>query len=188
MPLNKGSGLPSSRIKAFNAFSIKESIERYDKSTIVQVIVAKPNKFKSEPFMIGFFGTNNKFTGEDVMARIKHIHRKLKSVGIKMLMYGCDGDTRCMMAQKQLANYGSLYEFCGIKLAGSLDSEYFFSQDPLHVAKKMKNLLFDFGTDLILGDFLASLGFLLILNKKFGSEATGLNQSDLDFKDRMNYK
>lgn len=186
--MNKSTGLPSSCIKAWNAASIKDAIKRFDKNTIVQVIIAKANIFKAEPFMVGFFGTNNKFTGQDVMAKIVHIQAKLKSFGIKMLMYGSDGDTRCMMAQKQLTKYGSTYEFCGIKLAGSLDSNYFFSQDPFHIAKKMKNLLFDFGSDLILGDFIASLGFLLILNKKFGSEVTGLNQSDLDFRDRMNYK
>jgi hypothetical protein len=49
------------------------------------------------------------------------------------------------------------------------------------------NLLFDFRTDLILEVFITYLGFLLILNKKYGSDATGLSQTDLDLKDSMNY-
>ena len=46
------------------------------------------------PLRICSFGSNNKFTSDDVRRRVETIRDELKQAGITMLTYAADGDTR----------------------------------------------------------------------------------------------
>lgn len=188
MPMNSLTGLPYLPAKAFNADDIFNAMETYETSTVVQVIIAVPNNFKSESFFLGMYSCTNKFKAVDVTTRINYIKKELEARGINMLTFGCDGDTRFISSQKHLLEFGSINEFVGYKFAGNIHSQYTFTQDPWHVAKKLKNQLLNPGNNFKIGEYDANMGFLQILAKKFKYEHHLLSKTDLDVRESMNYK
>lgn len=92
-----------------------------------------------------------------------------------------------MKSQKLLLNFGKFETFGSTQLAGNRSSEFQASQDALHIAKKMKNFLFDQSDLKRLGKFSATLGHLSMVFKRFPKSEHGLSLSDLDPTDHMNY-
>lgn len=122
-----------------------------------------------------------------MIARYIYIKRLLAREGIRVLAYTSDGDTRFLKAQKMLQNFGGDYEFCGIPLSAALHSEITSTQDSLHLLKKLKSSLYD-GVDLLkLGNYIATLGHLVIVFKSFDKYQHNLRVSDIDSSDHMNY-
>lgn len=108
--------------------------------------------------------------------------------GIRIICFGADGDPRILRAQKTLLSFGEFENFGPIRLAGSINSDFQASQDPYHIAKKMKNVLYDPPETLMMGTKFATLGHLIILAKKFSKHQHNLAASDLDVTLRMNYE
>lgn len=142
----------------------------------------------SAPFVLGFYGTDNKFSSDDVTARTVYIMRELKKRKISVICYGTDGDSRCIRSQKKLVNFGSFQSIGSLMLAGSIEAENQASQDFLHIVKKMKNVFYDTSEVLRIGNRIATVGHLVILTKKFDKNLHNLNSSDLDPTDKMNYQ
>lgn len=188
LPMDTFKGIPGKPIKALNAKIITKALKDHEKSSIMQFILAIPNVPNAKPFLFCMYGTTNRFTNINVATRFKFIQNGLKARGIKMLGYGSDGDPRMISAQKLMIKYGTFHHSFGYTFSGDIYSEYQFNQDPLHIGKKMKNIIFDLGNDLVLGDYTANFGFFMILAKKYDTHITGLTKTDLDYRDRMNYK
>jgi hypothetical protein len=104
------------------------------------------------------------------------------------MMTGSDGDLKFLSSQKKLLKFGSFCEYGDMQLAGDLDSDYLANQDPLHILKKLKNFLLDPGSNLTLGPFCAMSGLFIVMMKRFDFKLHNLTQTDLDYRDRMNYK
>lgn len=51
---------------------------KYDKSTLVYIVMATPLNVEIPPFILQLFGTNNKFKTTDVVRRWIHIIQELK--------------------------------------------------------------------------------------------------------------
>lgn len=193
MDINPKTGMPLPPIEASTAKSIIDAFSKYDKSTTVQIILAVPNAPHCQPFFLGMYSTNNKFKANNVASKIQTMRKELESRGIKLLLYGTDGDTKFICAQKKLANFGNLTNYLGVTLAGNSfeleeKKQFFFSQDPYHIAKKMKNQMFDPANNLTLGKFHITRAHLVVMAKKYPPNQHGLSKSDLDFKNLMNYK
>ena len=139
-------------------------------------------------FILGFQSGNNVFTHEIVTSRYKYIYTELKKRGIELICTGSDGDTRYLKSQKHLAQFGSFKKYKELTLVGNFESKILGYQDPLHLAKKLSNTLFDNGNTLKLGNFSASLGHLIIVYKSYTKIDHNLTLSDLDYVDKMNYK
>lgn len=78
LPLSEISGMPIT--SSFVASSLNE-IEKHMKnqpSTLVYLIIAQPIKSNSPPFVLQIFGSNNKFSTEDVINRWKYTKEELK--------------------------------------------------------------------------------------------------------------
>lgn len=94
LPL-KSDGLPDSSLSvAKTAEDICFMFENYDRATSAMVVMAQPLGCNSPPFRICSFGTNNKFTAEDVENRMKTIEDALKTEGITVICHAADGDSR----------------------------------------------------------------------------------------------
>lgn len=118
-----------------------------------------------------------------------YIRKLLNEVGIEVLCYGTDGDNRYLKAQKEIINFGRVTIHHGFQLASDFSAvDNFGNQDPEHIKKKMKNQLFDTSDDFIIGNRIATVGHLAILQKSFPKIEHGLTPSDLNPMDRMNYK
>lgn len=208
-PISNLTGMP--RVKNFPAttgLQIIDAIRQNPKAAYVQVILAKPNiageffletfnslingkKFLllgSAPFVLGFYGTDNRFTSENVTTRTLYIRQELMKRGIHVICSGTDGDSRCLKSQKQLANFGSFQNIGPLILAGCITSPNLASQDSFHIVKKMKNVFFDPCDAIIMGSKIAVIGHLIILLKKFDKNLHNLNLSDLDPTDKLNYQ
>jgi len=188
LPFSTSTGMPLPAIEACLASDIFYALENFERSSTVQVILAIPNHPKSKPFLFGIYSTCNKFKATDVVARMKYMKQKLNELGINVLLFGSDGDSRFILAQKILGGFGNFSDFHGMTLAGNIDSQFLASQDPYHISKKLKNIMFDMASNLRIGNYNVTLSFLYILIKKFPFEEHGLRKSDLDHRDRMNYK
>lgn len=138
--------------------------------------------------MLGFYGTDNKFTYKDIVARSIHIRDEFEKRGLTVLCFGSDGDKSFLKAQKHLLNFGTFVDFDTFKLAGNINSLHQASQDPMHIRKKMKSFLYDLSDLMQMGEFYATLSHLIMVFKIFHKNQHGLNKTDLDPKDKMNYK
>lgn len=146
------------------------------------------NILGSPYFVLGYFGTDNTFTFKDITAKSIHIHSEFRKRGVEVLCFGSDGALSNLKSQKHLINFGSLHKFGPVQLVVDYTSDYQANQDPYHIAKKLKNVLFDMSDLLRIGRYSATVGHLVIVLKKFPKILHGLNASDLDPADKMNYK
>lgn len=134
-PLQKKTGMPREKFfSAQTAKQIVDAVQKNQKASYLQVILAKPNvkgtffgntflntkhktiKFSfiisSAPFLLGFYATDNKFTSKDVTIRTLYIKSELeRKRGIKVICSGSDGDLKFMKSQKKLFNFGSIKSF-----------------------------------------------------------------------------
>jgi len=138
-------------------------------------------------FIISYYATDNCFTFHHVSLRNLFIKNELQKFGITVLAFGSDGDTRFLKSQKVSMNYGSINNFCGFPIAGSMETEICSIQDPLHLLKKMKTSLYDDCDFLRIGMFRANLTHLVTIFKQFDRKEHNLILSDIDPYDQMNY-
>lgn len=187
-PIDYSTGMGKSGFFIANsARNIFNSITNFQKGGYLQVIIAKPNYPQALSFLLGFHVTDNHFTNTDVSTRTKLYYTELTKRGINLICTGSDGDSRFIMSQKQLAEFGNftyLENFC---LAGNINSSFMGFQDPMHIAKKIKNLLFDPAGCLRLGNYRATRDHLVILIRLYDKKDHGLTKTDIDPNDLMNY-
>lgn len=105
-----------------------------------------------------------------------------------MLCVSTDGDSRYLSAQKHIIDFGNFTMFGDMLLAGSLNSDFFGLQDGYHIAKKLKNMFFNTSDMLRMGDYHVSINHLIVMKKKFDKELHGLEATDLNQNNKMDYK
>ena len=66
--------------------------EKRTASLYIYVIMVQPIAEHTGPFSLSLFGTNNKFTSEDIIARWKFIFKELAKFRINLLRFSLDGD------------------------------------------------------------------------------------------------
>ncbi len=65
-----------------NAADIANIFEKYDRATVAMVTMIQTMKHKGPCLRLRSYGSNNKFSAEDVMRKLKTIVSKLREVGI----------------------------------------------------------------------------------------------------------
>lgn len=187
-PIEASTGLPRAHyFDAKTADQINYAIKNHPRASYLQVILVQPNDKNAPALLLGYYGTNNKMTSNDVLNRYKFINREFKKRDIKVICHGSDGDSRFLCAQKRLINFGNPSSFSNFKLAGNINSEVFGMQDALHDGKKLCDRLYDKKTILIMGNRVATVSHLIIVFKKYHKSQHGLIRSDIDCTDHMNY-
>lgn len=79
LPIDSVSGMPIPfSFKASSASEIQKFMELKEKSTLVYVVIAQPLIDHAPPFVLQIFGTDNKFTANDVEKRWKYTIPELK--------------------------------------------------------------------------------------------------------------
>lgn len=147
------------------------------------------NILGSIPYFLGFYGSDNKFPSTIVTSKTKYIKRKLEQKGIELVCYGTDGDSRFLKSQKELLKFGNVSNYNGFPLVSDYTKvNYFANQDSEHIKKKLKNHLYDTSDEIIIGNQIATVGHLAILQKTFSKVEHELSPSDLNPLNRMDYK
>ena len=104
----KENGLPGAEESICDGVArIINAFDKLDKATNVLIIMAQPMSDAVPPMRICSFGTNNKYTAVDVHNRLSTISAALTEVGIRILTYSADGDTRELKMMRTLMKLGT---------------------------------------------------------------------------------
>lgn len=143
LPLNKINGMPVPfAYPARNANEIlKHFSVEHSTSTYLNVIMVQP--LSNVPaFCLLVYGSDNKYTANDVMNRWNHIVKELSYRNIEVISISSDSEPRYNAAMRRLSKLGQKSEFPNtIWYASDAKCLPFFVQDPIHIATKLRNFI-----------------------------------------------
>lgn len=161
----------------------------YEVSSYINVIMAQPIA-DVPPFCLLIYGTDNKYTSNDVSNRWKYVTSKLAELGIRVLSIASDSDPRNNAAMRDLSNIGMRSKYEWFSCDTSFDGP-FLVQDPIHIATKMRNFLLRFSWNkrvLPFGKYFIRLEHLHFLVDKISKDQHELTKSTLNPADRQNFE
>lgn len=192
LPLNSV-GLPKVvYYKARSAAEIEngffDGTERNPISPNMNVIMAQPMVTGVPAFCLVIFGTNNKYTSNDVMNRWKHIVNELEKKNITVVSIGSDSDPKYNTTMRNILKLGLNYEnefpkwFC----ASTTSLTFIPIQDPIHIGTKLRNRIIN--RDLRFGKHTIQIDHLKQLLEKVQKDKHNLTDSILKGNDRQNFE
>ncbi|XP_045029595.1 uncharacterized protein LOC123477582 [Daphnia magna] len=102
-------GFPDSLASSVRtAEDIVNLFEKYERAAVVITVMAQTMDEQIPAIRIASFCSNNRFTADDVKHRANYIEAELNKLGIRMLTYSADGDSREMKMMRQVLNLGAL--------------------------------------------------------------------------------
>ncbi|XP_062554392.1 uncharacterized protein LOC134219622 [Armigeres subalbatus] len=136
---------------------IKNHMEMNPKSTMVYVVLATPMTTKTLSFNLLSFGTNNKFSIDEVLLRWGIMEKEMEKKGITIIGYGADGDSRLIGSMKIRMGLPRTIEL--FEIPSNWDSWYaakgqtgvVYVQDSTHIVNKLKNCLLSYTRNLQIG-------------------------------------
>ncbi|EFX70567.1 hypothetical protein DAPPUDRAFT_328025 [Daphnia pulex] len=181
--------------------SIVDVFEEFPRATLVLVVMAQPLVDSIPPIRILSFCTDNKFTAEDVKARMHSIITALAAEGILALVCSADGDAREMKFMRETEELGlpvpnsipvgqetlyslkkSYFYFAAIKIGCGISV-----QDPIHLVAKLRMRLIRSEKFIAIGNYIASPVHLQTLMNQYDKSRHLLKPEDLNAHDKMNY-
>lgn len=193
LPLNQN-GIPTPF--AYSAKNTDEIVRHFtsdtDVSNSIITVMAQPIA-KVPPFCLLFYGTNNKFNGEDVSKRWNYINKKLKELNIIVLTASSDSALKYNSAMKKNSGLGrksNLFDDAHWFKCGHNKGPPFYVQDETHIGTKLRNLLFRTIHDpmkLRFGKYYIQLAHLQRIVNEVPKDQHELTQTTLDWTDRQNF-
>lgn len=144
MPIDAQTGMPIAySFMARNDTEILQHFTSEQTAHFVNVIMAHPLG-KAPPFCLLLFGTNSKYTAEDVSKRWMHIVNQLNESNISVLSISSDSDPKYNSAMRKNSGLGSPMSIT--TNSGPVDwfscanlKWPFYVQDTTHIGTKMRN-------------------------------------------------
>lgn len=191
LPVSSVSGLPIPfSYPARNSTEIMEHfLNGNPVSTFINVIMAQPIA-DVPPFCLLIFGSDNRYTSNDVSNRWKFIVTKLKEREIKVIAISSDSDPKYNSSMRYLSKIGKRSEF---EWFSSDTNNYgpFYVQDHIHIATKMRNFLLRFIYNkhvLPFGKYFITLDHLHFIREHFPKDQHELTKTTLNPVDRQNFE
>lgn len=195
LPMDPKTGMPIAH--SFPARNLDEICEYFKNNTptahFVNVVMAQPMA-NVPPLSILLYGTNSKYTAEDVANRLVFITNELKKANIDVITISSDSDPKYNSAMRKLSKLGS----SSALLSGvdwfnmGEDQVPFFVQDTVHIATKMRNQLLTtikVPTKLPMGPNLyIQIKHLNFLLRNFSKDQHCLTATVLNPIDKQNFK
>ncbi|XP_045023853.1 uncharacterized protein LOC116931101 [Daphnia magna] len=205
-------GFPDSLASSVRtAEDIVNLFEKYERAAVVITVMAQTMDEQIPAIRIASFCSNNRFTADDVKHRANYIEAELNKLGIRMLTYSADGDSREMKMMRQVLNLGALPPSLTTKKGRSAQQiadetgwllkrqwDFFAAdvinsavpvQDTVHIGAKFRTRLLkrDRATFLTIGKGIASVSDLEQLLTEVTKGQHHLKNGDLNLHDKMNY-
>lgn len=196
LPINEQNGLPIPfSYKARSAVEITEHFSTgIQTASFVYTIMAKPIG-DAPAFCLIIFGSDSKFSAQNVATRWKYIREELKKLGIVTLTFASDSDPKFNCAMRKNSSLGCVSSYfpksewfsCG----NSIEPP-FYIQDVIHIATKMRNWAlkslihpekFPFGDK-----YFIRLDQLHFLKDHFPKDQHRLTRTALNPVDRQNFE
>ncbi|CAF1417022.1 unnamed protein product, partial [Didymodactylos carnosus] len=201
------SSLPSYKHFQTDSFDeLKNWFSTYEKAQLLNVHMFQPITINSAPsssYLLSAYGTNSKFTSNDIWRRWVFIHGECYSKQLKVIGFSTDCDGKYLRAMRLLS--GFFTSLSNIKITDKPDAfsiiipnnwTWFylrkkqlllFFQDPIHLCTKLRNRLLSKNCNLMMGSQTIKLDYLDELIETGSKLDHGLVRSDLYPKDRQNY-
>ena len=200
LPLSEN-GLPL--IDSFLAVSfdaIKNMFAKHATAKYAYVFMAQPLAKNTPAFCLACFGTDNKFSAAHVLMRWRYIMHECEKKKIVVVSFGGDGDSRLMKAMKSsvFSSESELHQpslFRPFSIPSQWRDWFWaqnlcsvaFVQDTVHIAVKLKSRLIRPSIVLPMGNYLAGVHHLKMLQATLGKDEHGLRERDIDHKDKQNF-
>lgn len=154
-------------------------------SNFLNVVMAQPLNQNAAPFCLLVYGTDNKYTTNDVIKRWKFIKKELKKINIDVYTMSTDADPRYSFAMRYLSQLGSIKDVLEL-----IELLLFCIQDHIHIATKMRNFLLRTVLDrkvIPFGNRFIRLKHLIFLLVNYRKDQHQLTESILNPADRQNF-
>lgn len=176
---------------AESASLIMSYFEKHSAAQNAQVIMAQPVRHGSSAFVLGIFGTDNRFKADVPQKRWNWIKSEAEKESILVLGTSTDGDPKFLKAMESLlldkksaTNLPGGWTWC----APFLSDIHCFVQDMLHLAIKLKRAFCNEPYSLRFGRFDINSAHLKYMIRTSGKHAHGITDFDLAGTDAMNFR
>lgn len=194
-PINTKTGMPIPF--RFPARNYTEILKHFSKSNneanFVNIVMAKPLSHVA-PFCLLLFGSDSKYTAEDVIHRWTFIMSELEKLNIKVLTFSSDSDPKYNSAMRKMSQLGvenTVFDNANWFQCAKNENNTFFVQDPIHIGTKLGNFflksrknptIFPFG----LNSFIQA-GHLEFLLRNFNRDHHQLTITSMEREDKMDF-
>lgn len=180
---------------ASSAKTIEDYFRQCIKSHYAYAIMAQPLSDKAPPYCLGLFGTDNRFTANDVKSRWSYMIKTAEEFGIHVVGFSSDGDSRFMKSMRENSvlpipeNEEPLNGWSWFRMRyGVCEADKItYIQDTVHIATKFRTRLLKPSIVLPMGNYTASVSHLETLVSNFSKDQHLLTHSDLKPEDKMNF-
>lgn len=190
-PLDEEFAMPiPSTYEATSATAMEDIMQSKDThiSTLFNVVMAQPLDFRSPAFCLLVYGGNNKFTSKHVTKRWSKIIEELTNIGIKVVSFSSDSDTRYNSTMKDLmlsCKADTSSEFPAWFQFDCSTAKYIPVQDTVHCGTKLRNIFLTH--TLMFGNFEISVNHVRTLMRTVGRHKHGLHECHISKEDKMNF-
>lgn len=186
IPLQKG--LPiQNHFEANTAKQIFNYFKHETRADYAYLVMAQPLSDKCPPFTLTIFGTDNRFTNQDVEERWKIIQHQLAQNGIEAVGYSTDGDSRCLKTMRNISTFlekSPTWDWFNM----NLDNGEICVQDTVHIGTKLRTRLLNSKKPMPMGCFQVEIKHIQEMMEKVRKDKHFLTKTDIEGQDKMNFK
>jgi len=206
LPLMNGCPVPNAFI-ASSAKTIAQYFNSESRANYAYVIMAKPLNDTAAPFCLSIFGTNNRFSNEDVINRWEFMKTVASEQGIEILGFSSDGDPRLLKAMlrqsigtsistmndEMLENNAKVSSWSWFIIGeppiipNQEQNKEIYIQDTVHILTKLRTRFLKTNIIIPMGNYFATVDHLMELTRTFSKDKHLLTVSDLKPEDKMNF-
>lgn len=180
----------------FKARHAEEIVQHFcnnnNTSTNIITVMAQPIG-NAPPFCVLVFGTDDIFVAEDIAKRWNYLKDELKKIGIDVLTFSSDSDSKFNRAMRKNSHLGCksvTFDAAWFKCGGDVTSIPYYVQDTPHLVGKMRNLLVKtlrYPEMLQFGNYIIKLNHLEFLLNHFPKDQHQLTETILRPEDKQNF-
>jgi hypothetical protein len=148
---------------------------------IFNFIIGEPS------YAICVIPTDNRFPSAVVKKRWNYIRSEFKKLGVEVISYASDGDSRYFSVMKNMVNFGTISTVFDTSCPVNMTNENVVFQDTPHKTNNMKNCFMDKASNLRMGNFKISTTHFIILMREVPKNVHLLNESEVSNVDRMDF-
>lgn len=194
LPLNPENGMPIADSYHANSaadiercfYDVKTGAEK-KRSTNINVVMAQPLVKSIPAFCILIFGTDSKYTTDDIVKRWAYIEDELAKRNIKVVSFASDSDPKFNSAMRRHLKLGQ----CTSPLPEWFNAEYSFNinfvtfQDEEHIGTKFRNRVLN--REMKIGKYKITVDHLNTVIKSYPKNEHNLCASTVAPTDRQNF-
>lgn len=191
MPLTGGNEACSAAAIERCFFDTKTGKEK-KRSSNVNVIMAQPAIKGIPPYCLLIFGTDTKYSSENIRKRWNFIVDELRKRDIEVLSFSSDSDPKFNSVMRQhlklgqkTTNSSNLPEYFNADFSVNMNHTYVPVQDTVHIGTKLRNRIIN--KTLKFGEYDVSINHVMTLTEMFSKDKHKLCPSTVKPTDRMNF-